>query len=74
MEEEGASAAKFFQKSYFSNGIFYAKILDTYLVKEAITLTLEDISLPQNQVKALHELDSKLDENSNPVVIIGKKR
>ncbi|MEG2469972.1 MAG: 6-bladed beta-propeller [Bacteroidales bacterium] len=74
MREEGSSAAKFFNKSYFSNSTFYAKILDAYIVKEAIALTLEDTSLSQKIIRALNELDSKLTENSNPVVVIGEKR
>lgn len=74
IEQEGKEAAGFFITGTFTNRTYYAKIMDAYQVKEAIQSTLGDVGLSKDKVRKLRELDSRLHEEDNPVVIIGKKR
>lgn len=59
---------------HYNNHKYYAKALNSYLVKEAIEMTLKDPTLAKDKIIALKELNSQLTEPSNPVVIIGEKR
>lgn len=74
LEEEGEAAAKALSGQSYSNNNFYARALNAYKVKEAIELNLTEASLPADKVARLKELNARLDEYSNPVVIIGEKR
>lgn len=59
----------------FADKHIYARVFPAYKVKMYIKESLEDPDFPKEKVAAeLQILDSKLTEESNPVVFIGKKK
>lgn len=60
--------------NYFAGENVYARVMPAHKVKEYIEVSLEDPDFPKEKVAELQLLDSKLTDESNPVVFMGKKR
>lgn len=60
--------------NWFADKAIYATVLPAYKVKEYIRESLGDPDFPAEKVAELQILDSKLTDESNPVVFMGKKR
>lgn len=58
----------------FISPTLFAQSINAYELKEQIEELLENKQLPDSDKKYLEDLNSKLTEGSNPVIIIGKRK
>lgn len=61
-------------EGFFINSTMYTQAYEAYKLKEEIEKTLLEQQLPDSDRRYLENLTSQLSEESNPVIIIGKRK